>query len=83
MVWPSLRDLPKNQSRLFQSILASDAEGLARAHIGLTRLDHLLRLFAAGKKEELLATAQPIFNEIKQTNNITHINGTNYLLSFF
>ncbi|HEX8960002.1 MAG TPA: methyl-accepting chemotaxis protein [Geobacteraceae bacterium] len=69
----SLKDMARNESGLFNSIIASDAEGLARAHIGLDRMDPLLRLFAAGKREELLATALPVYREIKQENNITHI----------
>src|SRR6266567_1372825 len=68
-----LRDLANNESRLFQSILTADAEGLARAQSGLTRLDPLLGPFNAGKKDELLAAAQPIFKEIRQNNNITHM----------
>lgn len=68
-----LQDLAKNESQLFQSILVADAEGLARAHTGLDRLDSLLRPFAAGNRDELLSVAQPIFKEIKQSNNITHM----------
>ncbi|MBI1920870.1 MAG: HAMP domain-containing protein [Geobacter sp.] len=67
------KDLANNQSNLFQSILKGDADGLARAHSGLTKLDRLLGLFAAGKRDELLAAAKPIFEEIKQNNNITHM----------
>ena len=63
-----LQDQTKNEGRLFRSILAADAEGLSRAHIGLDRLDGLLRPFAAGHKDELLAVARPIFNEIRQHN---------------
>ena len=69
----SFRDMAKNESKLFQSILKGDADGLARAHTGLTKMDRLLGLFAAGKREELLAAAKPIFDEIKQNNNITHM----------
>lgn len=69
----SLHDLAKNENRLFNSIINADAEGLGRAHAGLDRLDPLLRQFAAGKKDELLATAQPLFNDIRQNNNITHM----------
>ncbi|MCM2358634.1 MAG: methyl-accepting chemotaxis protein [Geobacteraceae bacterium] len=68
-----LRDLAKNENRLFDTILAADAEGLARAQSGLTRLAPLLGPFTAGKKGELLAAAQPIFNDIRQNNNITHM----------
>ncbi|HWI40889.1 MAG TPA: hypothetical protein VNX25_05320, partial [Verrucomicrobiae bacterium] len=35
----SLADMPKNEISLFESMITADAEGLARAHIGLTRLD--------------------------------------------
>ncbi len=68
-----LKDLAKNENRLFDSILTADAEGLSRAHTGLTRLDPLLGLFAARKRDQLLATARPIFTEIRQNNNITHM----------
>jgi methyl-accepting chemotaxis protein len=68
-----VQDLAKNEGRLFRSILNADADGLARAHIGLDRLDLLLRPFAGGNKERLLAVAQPIFREIRESNNITHM----------
>src|SRR6266567_4252214 len=66
-------DKAKNEGLLFRSILTADAEGLARAHTGLDRVESLLRPFAAGNQAELLATAQPIFSEIRQNNNITHM----------
>lgn len=69
----SLHNLAKNENRLFQSIITADAEGLARAHTGLDRLDPLLTLFAAGNRAGLLAAAQPIFKEMRQNNNITHM----------
>ncbi|WP_136514932.1 methyl-accepting chemotaxis protein [Geomonas edaphica] len=68
-----LKDEASNNGRLFEAILKGDAEGLARAHTGLDRLDILLAPFAAGKKDALLAVAKPIFGEIKQNNNITHM----------
>ena len=68
-----LQDQAKNDGRMFNSILAADAEGLARAHTGLDRLDVLLKPFAAGNRDELLAAARPIFAEIRQHNNITHM----------
>jgi len=67
------KDFAKDQTSLFTSILASDAEGLARAHIGLTRLDPLLSLFAEKKRDRLLEKALPIFKEMKQKNSITHM----------
>lgn len=69
----SLQDEAQEQGELFQAMLDADAEGLGRAHSGLTRVDALLKPFAAGSKEDLLAAATPIFQEIKQTNNITHM----------
>ena len=69
----SLQGLTDNQSRLFQSIIKADIEGLARAHTGIDKLDPLLKPFASGKKDELLAASQPLFNEIRQNNNITHM----------
>lgn len=68
-----LQDQAEKQVYLFNSVLASDAEGLARAHIGLDRLDELLEPFATGDKKELLAAAQPIFNESRRNYNITHM----------
>lgn len=68
----SLQDQAQNQGRLFTAILTADAEGLARAHSGLNRLDALLSPFAAGNKENLLAAALPVFDDLKQ-NNITHM----------
>jgi len=69
----SLKDLAKNQSMLFLNILSADAEGLARAHAGLTRLEILLKPFAEKKKSELVAASTPIFKELKRGNNITHM----------
>lgn len=68
-----LKDQALKDGRLFEAILRGDAEWLARAHAGLDRLDSLLAPFAAGNKNALLAAAQPIFNEIRQGNNITHM----------
>jgi len=53
----SLQGLADSQSRLFQSIVKADIEGLARAHTGIDKLDQLLKPFASGKKDELLAAA--------------------------
>jgi signal transduction histidine kinase len=68
-----LRDQAKNEGTLFYTILAGDAEGLARAHIGLDRLDPLLRLFAAGDKDALLAAARPLFEYMRLKDGITHM----------
>jgi methyl-accepting chemotaxis protein len=68
-----VQELAKNEGRLFRSILAADAEGLARAHTGIDRLDPLLKPFAGGRRAELLAVSQPIFREIRENNNITHM----------
>ncbi|UFS71430.1 methyl-accepting chemotaxis protein [Geomonas sp. RF6] len=69
----SVKDLALNEHRLFQSIVSADAEGLARAHAGLDRLEPLLRPFAAKNKDELLRVAAPLFADIKAQNNITHM----------
>ena len=69
----SLKDTALNDNRLFQTILSTDAEGLARAHAGLTRLDPLLGPFAEKKRDELLAAAAPVFKELRRDNNITHM----------
>ncbi|MCM2357082.1 MAG: methyl-accepting chemotaxis protein [Geobacteraceae bacterium] len=69
----SLKDLALTESRLFNSIIAADAEGLSRAHIGLDRLDGMIGLFAAGNRDELVKVAKPLFDDMKQKNNITHL----------
>ncbi len=68
-----LKDLARNENRLFYTILTADAKGLARAQIGLSRLDPQLRLFARQDREGLLNATSPIFTEIRQKNNITHM----------
>jgi len=68
-----LKDLARNENRLFYTILTADAKGLARAQIGLSRLDPQLRLFARQDREGLLNATRPIFTEIRQKNNITHM----------
>ena len=69
----SLQDMAKNQYVLFETILAADAEGLARAQVGLTRLDSLLKPFAERNRESLLAVSAPLFNELRQRHDITHM----------
>ncbi len=68
-----LKEFPAHQSKLFDSILNADAEGLARAQAGFARVDSLLRPFAARRRRVLFATALPIFKEIRENNNITHM----------
>ena len=58
---------------LFPVEVAADAEGLAKAHAGLTRKTELLRLFADRNLDGLLAVAKPIFEEIKAHFRITHM----------
>jgi methyl-accepting chemotaxis protein len=58
---------------LFPSLIESDAEGLARAAAGFSKVEELMRLTAEGKRDELLAAAKPYFDEIKTKNNITHM----------
>jgi methyl-accepting chemotaxis protein len=58
---------------LFPTLIASDAEGLARAQAGFGHAENLLRTFAAGERETLLTAAKPIHEEIKAKNNITHM----------
>ena len=67
-----LKDQAKNEGTLFSTILAADAEGLARAHIGLDRLDALLQPFAARDQAALYAAALPIFERMRLENGITH-----------
>jgi methyl-accepting chemotaxis protein len=63
----------KSNLHLFPSLIESDAEGLSRALAGFSRMDELMRPFAAGRRAELLSVAKPYFEDIKKTNNITHM----------
>lgn len=69
----SLKDLAKNQYRLFQAILEADAEGLARAQTGLTRLESLLTPFAEKDRDQLLSAATSVFRELERDHSITHM----------
>jgi signal transduction histidine kinase len=69
----SLKDKAQNENRLFQTILAADAEGLARAQSGLGRLASLLKPFAEKNRDQLLSASTPIFQDLKRINNITHM----------
>lgn len=69
----SLKDLARNENRLFHTLLATDAEGLARAQTGLTRVEPLLKLFAEERRNELLAATVPIFTELEHGQSITHM----------
>ncbi|TAN42151.1 MAG: methyl-accepting chemotaxis protein [Nitrospirae bacterium] len=69
----SIRDKVRNDVNLFPQQVAADAEGLARALAGFTRLESLLKPFAERNREELLAAAKPVFESIKTGNNITHM----------
>jgi signal transduction histidine kinase len=69
----SLKDLAKNQHRLFQTILMADAEGLARAQTGLTRLESLLTPFEEKNRDRLLAVTTPVFEELERNHSITHM----------
>ena len=69
----SLKDMAKTECVLFQSILSADAEGLARAQVGLTRLDLLLKPFAEKNKNALLAASTPLLKELGEKHDITHM----------
>jgi signal transduction histidine kinase len=69
----SLKDLARNQFELFQAILSADAEGLARAQTGLTRIESLLEPFAEGNREQLLTATAPVFEELERNHNVTHM----------
>ena len=56
------KDLPKNENRLFETLLDTDAQGLGRALAGLSRLEPLLTLLAAGNRDALQQVALPIFD---------------------
>jgi methyl-accepting chemotaxis protein len=58
---------------VFDSAVATDAEGLSRALTVLSRQDQLLAPFAARDREALLAAAAPLFAELKSANAITHM----------
>jgi len=62
----------KRNTEVFQSQIASDAEGLARALAGLTRIESLLSGLAERNHDKLLAVSAPIFADMKAKNNITH-----------
>jgi hypothetical protein len=62
----SLKDLARNENRLFQTLLTTDSEGLARVLTGLTRADPLLSLFAEKQRGLLLAQTSPIFAELNR-----------------
>ena len=68
-----LKELARNENRLFYAFLAADAQGLVRAQIGMSRLDPQLRLFARQDRKGLLRATTQIFQEMKQKNNITHM----------
>ncbi|MBF0110742.1 MAG: hypothetical protein HQL76_16370 [Magnetococcales bacterium] len=59
--------------KLFPVQVAADAEGLAKAHAGLTRKTEVLRLFANRDLKGLKAAAKPIFDQIKADFRITHM----------
>ena len=71
-----MRDLllaeAKRNNEVFQAQITSDAEGLARALAGLTRIEPLLAGLAEKNREKLLSLSAPIFADMKAKNNITH-----------
>jgi methyl-accepting chemotaxis protein len=69
----SLQFEMKSNLHLFPSLIDADAEGLSRALAGFSKLDNLMRPFAAGRRKELLTIAKPYFDELKTKNNITHM----------
>lgn len=69
----TIREEIKNDVALFPLQVEAEAEGLARALAGFTRLDALLKPFAEKNHDALLAVAKPIFESIKANNNITHM----------
>jgi hypothetical protein len=58
---------------LFSNLIASDAEGLARAQAGFAQADGLLNTFAGGDRDSILAAAKPVFDALKTKHNITHM----------
>ncbi len=69
----SFEDLAKNESLLFDSIIDTEQDELSIAHTGMDLLVPILAPFARRDVDGLLAAAQPIFNEIRVNNNITHM----------
>ncbi|MBI5893995.1 MAG: methyl-accepting chemotaxis protein, partial [Deltaproteobacteria bacterium] len=68
-----IKDKEQSELSLFPAQVSADADGLARALAGFTRMESLLKPFSERKKEELLAAAKPLFEDIKVKNNITHM----------
>lgn len=66
-------DLAVNDHRLFETILESQAEGLSRALVGLSRMDSLLEPFARGDRQALEEAVRPVFAELKTQHQITHM----------
>ena len=58
---------------LFPTLIKADAEGLARAQAGYSKVETLMQLFARGDREALLAAAMPSIEENKTKHNITHM----------
>jgi methyl-accepting chemotaxis protein len=69
----SVADEVASQAAVFESTIASDAEGLSRASAILAHLDAVLAPFAARDADALLAAALPVFQDIKAQNAITHM----------
>jgi methyl-accepting chemotaxis protein len=62
----------RGDERVFETQIASDAEGLGRALTATSRIDHLLDAFIAKNRDELQKRAKPYFDELKSQFKITH-----------
>ena len=64
----SLKEMAKNENTLFRTILSADAEGLARAHEGLTRVESLTKPFAEKETERSCWQLRPLFLKSSKTH---------------
>ena len=69
----TLEEKARSSYKVFFSYMESDKEGLAKALVGITRLESYLKLHVEKDKEALLEKATPLFKEVKEKYRITHL----------
>ena len=69
----TLEEKARSSYKVFFSYVESDKAGLAKALIGITRLESYLKLLVEEDREALLDKATPLFREIKEKYRITHL----------
>ncbi|BDG01053.1 methyl-accepting chemotaxis protein [Anaeromyxobacter oryzae] len=62
-----------NNVSLFGASVEADAEGLSRALTALSHVGELRGPLAAADRGALLAVATPLFRELRERNNVTHM----------